>query len=292
LKNSVASSLSIPQLGFGTYRLKKEAVENPLALALNAGYTHLDTAWIYDNEAHIARVIASRRKDNKTTPFITTKLWRSHQGGEEVIRKHLNQSLKRLGVDTIDLWLLHWPGPGQHRFKRHEVPRGWTPATRLETWKAMLKILEEGTKVRSVGVSNFTIRHLEELKKETGVCPSVNQVELHPYLIQTDLLEYCKKEGITVTAYCSLGVGDKKLFNESIIASVANKHNKTPAQVLLRWSIQKGVVVIPCSTSKEHIEENMKVFEWEISAEDMKEIDKLEKGKRYSWQGMDPEKVL
>jgi len=292
LKNSCDGSILMPQLGFGTYTLKKERVETPLSLALDAGYNLIDTAWVYENEKNIGNVLTNRRKDNLRIPFITTKLWRSHQGGEEVIRKYLNQSLKKLGAETIDLWLLHWPGPGQHRFKRYEVPKGWTPATRIQTWKAILKILSEGKKVRSVGVSNFTIRHLEELKRETGVLPSVNQVEMHPFLVQSELLEYCKKEGITVTAYCSLGEGDKKLLNEPTIVSVAKKLHKSTAQVLLRWGIQKGMVVIPCSTSQEHIVENMDVFEWHISEEDMREIDKLDKKKRYGWKGVDPETVL
>jgi diketogulonate reductase-like aldo/keto reductase len=286
LLHSTIGSVSIPQLGFGTYRLKKDLVKMPLTVALNSGYKMLDTASVYDNEACIGTVLSTIDKK----PFVTTKLWRSHQGGEAIVEKHLNQSLKKLDIPTIDLWLLHWPGPGEHMFKKYPVPANWTPQTRIQTLTAMVNLMKSTGKIRAVGVSNFSVRHLTELKK-SGIVPAVNQVELHPFLVQRDLLEYCTKEGIVVMAYCSLGAGDKKLLEHKVVVSLAEKYKKTNAQILLRWAVQKGMVIIPCSTQKSHIEENMDVFTWALSEVDTAVLDALDCGKRGAWKGKDPDTI-
>ncbi|KAJ3088660.1 hypothetical protein HK102_008240 [Quaeritorhiza haematococci] len=300
LVNGCKENVTIPQLGFGTYRLKGDLVVAPLRAALELGYPLLDTAWIYDNEREIGTLLSSidtkSKASTSSTPtstspvFVTTKLWRSNQGSEPIVRKHLNTSLKRLGLDCVDLFLLHWPGPGRHLFKRYQIPADWTPATRAETWGAMVSLMNQG-KARAVGVSNFTIRHLEELKKTSSVRPAVNQVELHPFLVQKKLLDYCRKEGIVVMAYCSLGEGDRELLQHPVVKDVAKKVGRTTAQVLLRWGVQHGAVVIPGSTSEEHIRENMDIWDFKIEGEDMGRLDALNKDKRYGWKGQDPETV-
>jgi len=300
LLHSTIGNVSIPQLGFGTYRLKKEAVKTPLSIALNLGYKLIDTASVYDNEACIGATITAYNKtsDSNTNNdltnnrlFVTTKLWRSHQGSEKVVKKYLHQSLNKLEVPAIDLWLLHWPGPGEHMFKKYQVPAEWTPEMRIETLRSMVSLMGSTGRVRAVGVSNFSVRHLKELKESAGIVPAVNQVEVHPFLVQNELLEYCKKEGIVVMAYCSLGAGDKDLIENPLVVSLAKKYNKTNAQILLKWAVQKGMVVIPCSTQPQHIEENMDVVGWAMDSKDISALDALDCGKRGAWKGKDPDTV-
>ena len=161
---------------------------------------------------------------------------------------------------------------------------------RIETWKTMTTFLQTG-ECRAVGVSNFTIRHLEELKRECEVTPAVNQIECHPFLVQKELREYCKKEGIVIMAYCSLGEGDKKLLTHPVILECADAMEKTAVQVLLRWAVEHGMVVIPCSTSEAHQKENMGIFDWELGKDWMSKLDSLDCGVRYGWKGQDPEEV-
>ncbi|KNC98398.1 uncharacterized protein SPPG_06103 [Spizellomyces punctatus DAOM BR117] len=274
--------MDIPQLGLGTYRLKKAAVKAPLRLALECGYTMLDTASVYDNEKEIGQTL-------QTNVFITTKLWRSHQSEcPKTIEKHLKASISKLG--HVDLWLLHWPGPGYHRFKKYQVPKDWTPTTRIATWNAMTTLLTQ-THVRAIGVSNFSIRQLQHLATHTSIRPSVNQIEMHPFLIQKELRAYCAQQDIRIMAYCSLGSGDPKLLNHPVVVRVANEVNKSVSQVLLRWAVQHGVIVIPCSTVREHLVENRGVWGWELSEVQMEALDGLDCGKRYAWKGVDPDSV-
>ncbi|KAJ3038036.1 hypothetical protein HDV00_001080 [Rhizophlyctis rosea] len=311
LRNGTSTAnLTIPQLGFGTYRLKKDAVTKPLRSALNLGYPLLDTASVYDNEKQIGQLLSSLPATTPT-PFITTKLWRSHQGTPQIITSSVSKSLRALQTPHINLYLLHWPGPGAHRFKKHQVPHNWTPQMRIETWKTLTTFLSPETtapksssktkppppttttppKCHAIGVSNFTIRHLQELKQHSPIIPAVNQIECHPFLPQKDLRAYCKREGIIIMAYCSLGEGNKKLLTHPVVTEIAGEAGKTPAQVLLRWGVEHGMVVIPCSTQEGHQRENMDIFEWELGAERMGRLDGLECGVRYGWKGVDPEDV-
>jgi len=278
----------MPWVGFGTYKLKKESVKKPIKWALKQGYRSIDTAWIYDNEKAIGETISSLDIPVNDI-FVTTKLWRSYQGYDRA-QLNLQQSLKRLGMDYVDLWLLHYPGPGIHLFKRHQIPSDWTPSMRLDTWRAMEDAYQK-KKVRAIGVSNFSIRHLEELRKIERVTPAVNQVELHPFLVQTELMEYCKSRGILVQAYGSLGEGDECLLTEKSICGISEKYGKSPAQVLLRWALQHGCGIIPKSGNKIHIRENSEIFDFELNDEEMKRLDGLNKNKRFCWKGVDPDNI-
>ncbi|KAJ3291149.1 hypothetical protein HK104_006304 [Borealophlyctis nickersoniae] len=288
VNGTALAEVTIPQIGFGTYKLKRDAVKVPLRLALEAGYSLIDTASVYENEKEIGATIKGW---DRSQIFVSTKLWRSHQGSPAIVEKYINQSLRKLEVEYLDLLMLHWPGPGEHRFKRYKVPQDWTPSMRLETWKAMVGSMRAG-KVRSVGVSNFTIRHLEELKKISDVKPAVNQVEMHPFLVQKDLLEYCQREGIRIMAYGSLGQGcSLRLLDQRVVREIADKIEKSPAQVLLRWGVEKGMIVIPCSTQKGHIEENLDIWDFSLGAANMSALDGLHVGRRWGWKGVDPETV-
>ncbi|PRP78346.1 multi-sensor hybrid histidine kinase [Planoprotostelium fungivorum] len=250
-------------------------VVKPLKSAISNRYSMVDTATIYDNEKEIGPIIP---KDL----FVTTKLWRSHQGSEIVITKQLNASEKKLGK-KIDLWLLHWPGPGKNRFKGYQVPQDWTSDMRIETMKTMVKLQREG-RVRAVGVSNFNIDHLKHLKEKAGITPAVNQIELHPFLDQLDLLRYCRDEGIVIMAYSSLGAGDSNLLGCKEVKEISRRHGRTPAQVLLRWATQHGAVILPSSQNVDHIEENARVWDFELTEEEMNEMDTMGRGKRYGWK--------
>jgi methylglyoxal/glyoxal reductase len=257
------NNVRMPILGLGVYQTPPGRVtQNAVKFALSAGYRHLDTARIYGNEADVgeaARKSAVPREDL----FVTTKLWNSDQGYDSTLQA-CDASLKRLGFDYIDLYLIHFP----------------TPETRKESWKAMETLLGKG-KCRAIGVSNFTVHHLEELLEEHEVTPAVNQVELHPFLYQKELLDYCQRKGIQVEAYSPLARGER--FNHPRITALATKYSKTPAQLMIRWGLQHGLVVIPKSTREERIRENSQVFDFEISAEDMRSLDSLNEDLRLNW---------
>jgi diketogulonate reductase-like aldo/keto reductase len=261
------NSVSMPILGLGVYQTPPGRVtQNAVKFALSAGYRHLDTARIYGNEADVgeaARKSAVPREDL----FVTTKLWNSDQGYDSALRA-CEASLKRLGFDYLDLYLIHFP----------------VPETRRESWKAMETLLGKG-KCRAIGVSNFTIPHLEDLLEESEVTPAVNQVEFHPFLYQRELLEYCQRKGIQIEAYSPLARGER--FKHPRITALATKYSKTPAQLMIRWALQHGLVVIPKSTREERIRENSQVFDFEISAEDMRSLDSLDEDLRLNWDPTD-----
>ena len=284
INGTLETDLQIPQLGFGAYRLKKDKVTKPLGMALDAGYKLIDTASIYGNERKIGDILWRERSDDSV--FLVTKLWRSHQGDYKKVKKHLKTSITRFGGKKIDLLLLHWPGPGRHMFQGYQIPRNWTPAMRSETLEAMHQLMEEGM-IRSVGVSNFSIRQIEEMSFK----PAVNQFECHPFLINRELIEYCHSQGIVVMAHCSLGCGDRRLLQNETVVDIAQQLKRAPAQVLLRWAVQQDLVAIPCSTKRNHIEENMKIFDFEISDADMARLDSLNRDRRYSWRGVDPDTI-
>ena len=253
----------IPRLGLGVYQsppgqLTQRAVE----YALKIGYRHIDTARIYNNETDVGTALRKsgiKRED----VFITTKLWNSDHGYETAL-KACDDSLKRLGLKYLDLYLIHWP----------------VPEIRNESWTALTKLLKDG-KCRSIGVSNYTIQHLTELLEDADVVPMVNQVEFSPFLYQKQLLDYCEKNKIQVEAYSPLTQGAK--LNHPTIQQIAKKHGKTPAQVLIRWSLQHNLVTIPKSVREERIRENSQVFDYNLTSEDMRVLDSLDENFRNSW---------
>ncbi len=254
----------IPVIGFGVFRIPEgEEVVNAVKWALEAGYRHIDAAMIYKNEEGVGKAIRESGVPREEI-FVTTKLWNTDQGYDSAL-KAIDVSLKKLGLSYVDLYLVHWPTAG-------DASKGESINKRGETWRAMEEIYRSG-KARAIGVSNYTITHLEEMRKYAQVPPAVNQVEFHPFLYQEELLNYCKKNGIAFEAHSPLVHGEK-LDNE-VISSIAKKHAKSGAQVLLRWSLQHGCIPIPKSTHKERIKENIRVFDFELSGEEMKQLNKL-----------------
>ena len=257
------NNVQMPILGLGVYQTPPGRVtQNSVKFALKLGYRHVDTARIYGNEADVGEAVRESgilREDL----FVTTKLWNSDQGYDSTLRA-CEASLKRLGCDYVDLYLVHFP----------------VPDVRKESWRAMETLFKKG-RCRAIGVSNFTIRHLEELTEESDVIPSVNQVEFHPFLYQKELLDYCQGKRIQVEAYSPLARGER--FKQPRILSLAKKYSKTPAQLMIRWGIQHGVVVIPKSTREERIRENSQVFDFDISDDDMMSLDSLNEDLRLNW---------
>jgi methylglyoxal/glyoxal reductase len=257
------NNVQMPVLGLGVYQTSPGRVpQDAVKFALKVGYRHVDTARIYGNEADVGQAV-HQSGITREDLFVTTKLWNSDQGYDSTLRA-CEASLKRLGLDYLDLYLIHFP----------------VPETRKESWKAMKTLLGKG-KCRAIGVSNFTIHHLEELLETHEVTPAVNQVEFHPFLYQKELLEYCQRKGIEVEAYSPLARGER--FKHPRIVSLAKKYSKTPAQLMIRWGLQHGLVVIPKSTREERIRENSQVFDFVISAEDMRSSDSLNEDLRLNW---------
>jgi diketogulonate reductase-like aldo/keto reductase len=249
LKNGV----KMPVLGLGTWQLEgKECVEAVQA-ALRLGYTHIDTAEMYGNQREIG--VAIRGHDRKRL-FITSKVWYTHLRKKDVIAA-CTQTLKELGTPYLDLYLIHWPNSA--------VPL-------RETFEALKELYDDG-KVRAVGVSNFTVRHVEEALKASKVDICVNQVEFHPLLYQQELLGFCDKHHIRLTAYSPLGRG--AVLKDATVAEIAAKHGKTAAQVALRWLYEKGAIVIPKGSSEEHLRENMAIFDFELTKEEAERLDSL-----------------
>ncbi|KAF8303387.1 Aldo/keto reductase [Clavulina sp. PMI_390] len=273
LRNGVGS---IPVTGLGTYLSKKKEVEHAVEHAIRAGYRHLDLALVYANQdevgAALKKVIPSvvKREDL----FITTKLWNTNHRPENV-PKDLDRSLKQLEIDYVDLWLMHWPVA----FLKGSTELD-NSVTVAETWIAMSNMLKTG-KVKNVGVSNFTVSNLKQLIAATGIKPAVNQVELHPFLQQDELLEYCAREGIHVTAYFPLGGQASKkrpsLMNHPVVNEVTKNYpNATTAQVLLAWARARGYSVIPKSVTPDRIKSNFRVIE--LTPEDRQKITDIGKG--------------
>mmetsp|Transcript_66806 Transcript_66806/g.206862 ORF Transcript_66806/g.206862 Transcript_66806/m.206862 type:complete len:414 (+) Transcript_66806:62-1303(+) len=291
----LASGLVLPVAGFGTYKMKKGEASGHVVEALRAGYRLIDTAQVYDNEADVGAAIRASgvpRADVR----VETKVWRSSHGYERTI-KACNQSLRKLGLDYIDLYVIHWPGAktGWPLPRGTICPKDWTPAMRNEgTWRAMEDLLEQG-KVKAIGVTNYSMRHLKELLKTCRVKPMVNQVELHPRLVQAELLDLCRQEGIAVQAYASLGSSDsnqqENFFALPPVKAAAAAHGVTPAQVLLRWALEKGALVVPKSTKRERMVENGNIFSFKLTKNEVGAIDALHTGTRFAWKGLDPDSV-
>lgn len=278
-KITLNNGTNIPALGLGTWKIPDgKTAENSVLWALRAGYRHIDTAKIYGNEKGVGAGIVKSGVARQEI-FVTTKLWNADQGFEPALAA-IDASLSRLGLAYVDLYLIHWPFSSDHRLLGRALGN-----KRAETWKAMEEILKAG-KARAIGVSNYTIEHLEEMKNYASVPPAVDQVEFHPFLYQKDLLEYCEKNQIVLEAYSPLMHG-KRLEDERITA-VAKVHGKTNAQVLIRWSLQHGCVVLPKSTRQERIIENSQVFDFSLQPAEMSALDALHENYRTCW---DPTKT-
>ena len=250
---------SIPQLGFGVFQVPPEDTADTVKLALDAGYRSIDTAAAYGNEEGVGQAVADSDLDRDEL-FITTKLWNSDQGRQSALNA-FDASLERLGLDYVDLYLIHWPAPAQNLY--------------VETWQAFEKIHSEG-RARAVGVSNFEPAHLQRLLDETEVVPAVNQIELHPSLPQTELRAFHSEHGILTEAWSPLAQGEG--LDEPVVKEIAEAHGRTPAQVILRWHIEIGNVVIPKSVTPERIEENFGLFGFELTADQVEQIAGLEAG--------------
>ena len=254
------SEVEIPRLGLGVYQSPPgKTTENAVRYALTIGYRLIDTAQLYGNELDVGRAVR-KSEVSRDEVFITTKVWNSDQGYESTLQA-FDKSLKRLDLSYLDLYLIHWPVPGMSE----------------ETWKAMVRLLQE-QKTRAIGVSNYDIDDLSQLMQSSDVLPAVDQVEFHPFLYQERLLRFCEKNGIQMEAYSPLTRGMR--INHPTIVAVANKYRKTPAQVLIRWSLQHGLVVIPKSIQEDRILENSRVFDFQLEFEDMKLFDSLNENLR------------
>jgi len=252
---------SIPVIGFGVWQVPDDVVVDATLKALEVGYRHIDTACVYENERGVGEALR-RSGLNRDDIFVTTKVWNTDQGYDQTLRA-FDTSTDLLGIDEVDLYLVHWPTPARDLY--------------LDSWRALIRLREEG-RARSIGVSNFHEAHLRKIVDETGVIPAMNQIELHPWLPQTHLRDIDARLGIKTEAWSPLGSG--QLIDNPVVAEVAAKHGKSPAQVMVRWSIQLGNIVLPKSVTPERIEQNIDVFDFILNDADMAAIATLESGQR------------
>lgn len=263
---SLHDGVKIPQLGFGVFQVPPEDTQEVVEEALASGYRHIDTAGAYGNEAGVGAALAAAGLDRDAV-FVTTKLWNTEQGFDSTLAA-FEQSLERLDLGHVDLYLIHWPMPTAGRY--------------LDTWRAFERIHGEG-RARSIGVSNFRVEDLERLAAEAEMLPTVNQIELHPRLQQVELRAWHAEHGIATEAWSPLAQGE--LLDDDTIATIAGRHRRTPAQTILRWHLQLGNVVIPKSVTPKRIRENIELFDFELSEDDMAAIARLDAGQRI---GPDP----
>lgn len=265
----LANGTVMPWVGLGVWEAPSRVLESLIPQAVEVGYRHIDTAAIYGNEEGVGRGIRAAGIAREQL-FVTTKVWNRDQGFDKTLAAFA-ASLKRLGLDYVDLYLIHWAVPGKYR----------------ETWKALQKLYREGA-VRAIGVSNFQVHHLEELLAEFEIAPMVNQIELHPYLTQTALVEFCQGRGIQVEAWSPLMRGGAVL-RDPVIAAIAEKYHKTPAQVALRWNLERRVVVIPKTVHPERLKENLDLFDFALTPEEVEAITRLNRNQQSF--PYDPERV-
>jgi len=262
------NGVEMPQLGFGVFQVPNDETEAAVTAALSAGYRSIDTAKVYGNEAGVAAAVAKSGLPREEL-FITTKLWNDDQGYESALRA-FDKSLDLLGLEYLDLYLIHWPTPKRDKY--------------VDTWRAFEKLLADG-RVRAIGVSNFQPDHLRRLVDETGTVPAVNQIELHPYLTQEAVRATDTELGIATEAWSPLAKGGD-LLGEQAVTALASQYGRTAAQVVLRWHLQLGNIVIPKSVTPSRIAENLAVFDFELTDDDMAALSALERGHR---TGPDPD---
>jgi len=255
------NGVTIPQLGFGVFQVPDAATADAVRHALDAGYRSIDTAALYRNERSVGKAVAESGIPRDEL-FITTKVWNRDQGYDATLRA-FDASIGKLGLEFVDLYLIHWPTPAKDRY--------------LDTWTALEKLLADG-RTRAIGVSNFEPDHLERLLAASDIVPAVNQIELHPELQQAELREFHARHGIVTEAWSPLARG--ALLDSPVLAAVAEKHGRTPAQVALRWQIQLGNVVIPRSVTPSRIRENIEIFDFTLTEEDLATIATLERDGR------------
>jgi len=264
------NGVEMPVFGLGTFLSERGATTRKAVLyALEAGYRHIDTAAVYDNEADVG---AGVRESSipRTEIFITTKVWNDDQGYDSTLQA-FDASLERLKMDYVDLYLIHWPVTGK----------------RADTWRALIHLYEQ-KRCRAIGVSNYTIRHLKELLADSPLVPMVNQFELHPFNTRKELMAYCQEMGIAVTSYSPLARGRK--LAEPALTAIAARYHKKPAQVAIRWVLQQDMIVIPKSVHRERILENAQVFDFEITSADMAALDRLNENYSVTSPDWAPEK--
>jgi diketogulonate reductase-like aldo/keto reductase len=263
------NGVEMPWVGLGVWKAKQGGeVEAAVETAIRFGYRHIDTAKIYGNEVGVGQGIRAAGVPREEL-FITTKVWNEDQGYDKTLNA-IDESLSRLGLDYVDLYLIHWPGTNRY----------------VDTWRALEKIQRDG-KARAIGVCNFHIHHLEELLRRTETVPAVNQVEYHPRLTQEELHAYCREKGIRLEAWSPLMQG--KILDEPVLVEIAKRHGKNPAQVILRWNLQKEVITIPKSVTEHRIRSNAQIFDFTLTHDEMKRIDELNRNQRV---GPDPDAFL
>lgn len=260
------NGVQMPNIGFGTWQVPAEKAREAVLWALQAGYRLIDTSLDYWNEREVGQAVRDSGLQREEV-FVTTKLEGGDHGHDRT-PQGLRRSLANLDISYVDLYLIHWPGSG----------------LRIETWKAMEDLLEQG-RCRAIGVSNYMIHHLEEVLEHGRVVPAVNQVELHPFLYPRKLAEFCSINGIQMESYSPLTKA-RRLFHP-VIVRVAERHGRTPAQVVLRWHLQHDFIPIPRSVRREHIEENIAIFDFSLSDRDMEELDSLDQGLHLDWDPTD-----
>jgi len=252
----------MPRVGLGVWQMPRGVAHDAVLSALRAGYRHVDTARIYGNEGDVGAAVRESGVPREEI-YVTTKLWNEDQGYDSALRA-FDASMKRLGLDYVDLYLIHWPVPGKRR----------------DSWRALEKIRASG-RARAIGVSNFMVSHLEELFADAQERPDVNQIEIHPFMQQRDPRAFCKKHGIVVQAYSPLVRGNR--LDHPEIRKVAHRVKRTPAQVLLRWALQHDLVVLPKSADAGRQKENAAIFDFSLDAEAMSVLDALEEGHATGW---------
>jgi 2,5-diketo-D-gluconate reductase A len=261
------NGVEIPQLGFGVFLVPEAETEAVVTEAFAAGYRHIDTAQGYQNEEGVGAAIKNSGLPRDQV-FVTTKLHNAHHGYDSAISE-LDESLAKLRLDYVDLYLIHWPIPRQDRY--------------VETWNAFEQLLKDG-KARAIGVSNFTTAHLDRLARETDTVPAVNQIELHPKLTQVELRKYHRTHGIATEAWSP--IAKARVLSDPTLAALADKYGRSPAQIVLRWHIQIGDIAIPKTVNPNRMRENIDVFDFELAAEDVAAIEAMDAGHR---TGPDPE---
>ena len=279
------NGVRMPRLGLGVYRCAPgQETEQTVSFAVENGYRLIDTARLYANEKDVGRALRASGIP-RDQAFITTKLWKTDHGYDSTLRA-FDASLQDLGMDYVDLYLIHWPLRISKPYRLKALRRilafvNWPPASvRLQTWKAMERLLADG-KCRAIGVSNYTVHHLQELMSVSGVVPAVNQVEFTPFCFQRELLQFCRDHRIQLEAYRPLTAG-QRLGHPSLVR-LAAKYNRSPAQVLIRWGIQHDLVVIPKASNSNHIRENATVFDFSIADEDMEAMNAWNENLRLCW---------